>query len=394
VKILIAEDNHVSRKLLQKVLKEWGHEVLSAKNGQEAWNIFNENDVYLVVTDWEMPEMNGIELCRRIRESRAEEYVYIIILTAREDSQDVVEGLEAGADDFVTKPFNLDELKSRIKAGVRLLELEQKLNMKHRLLKEANNRIMKDLRAAAKIQKSLLPNDLPPIEGLNIFWEFFPCEQLGGDMLNIFRLDENHFGIYVLDVSGHGVSAALHSVSLSRILSEKQGIVKSITSEPPYYSIIPPSQVLKVLNGQFPMDSNTGQYFTIIYGILNFKEGTFCWSSGGHPLPIILEEGCARLSGIAGGPPIGFFENAFYKEELVKLKPRQRIILYSDGVPEAINHNDQYYTVERMIKLIESTRNLDLKNMLFELTSGVEKWTRRRGEASDDITILGLEVTV
>jgi len=132
--ILIAEDNAVSRKLLEKVLIKAGHEVVSAENGREALEIFNGKFFPIILTDWLMPEMNGIELCKTIRESSTERYVFIILLTAKDSKDDIVLGLEAGADDYLTKPINNAELMARLNTGKRILELESSL-------KEANEEI-------------------------------------------------------------------------------------------------------------------------------------------------------------------------------------------------------------------------------------------------------------
>jgi two-component system NtrC family sensor kinase len=137
VKVLIAEDEAVSRHLLQAYLRQWGHEVAAAADGGAAWRLFQEGEFPLVLSDWEMPEMDGLDLIRHIRAQAAGAYVYIILLTARARKQDVIEGLEAGANDFVTKPFDRGELRVRLRAGERIVELEQALAAQNRALREA-----------------------------------------------------------------------------------------------------------------------------------------------------------------------------------------------------------------------------------------------------------------
>jgi len=132
--ILIAEDNPVSRKLIEKALIKAGHKVVSVENGRKALELLNQNFFPIVLTDWVMPEMNGIELCQAIRETDTPGYVYIVLLTAKDSKDDIVAGLKAGADDYLTKPFNHAELIARLNTGKRILELE-------RSLKEANEEI-------------------------------------------------------------------------------------------------------------------------------------------------------------------------------------------------------------------------------------------------------------
>jgi signal transduction histidine kinase len=137
VKVLIAEDEVVSRHLLQSYLQQWGHQVVAAPNGAAAWRLFQEQDFPLILSDWVMPEMDGLELIRHIRGHPGGVYTYIILLTARTKKQDVIEGLEAGANDFVTKPFDRGELRVRLRAGERIIELEQALAAQNRALREA-----------------------------------------------------------------------------------------------------------------------------------------------------------------------------------------------------------------------------------------------------------------
>jgi len=124
--ILIVDDESVSRGTLKIFAKKLGYEVYTASNGKEAFDIWREETPRIVITDWNMPEMNGLDLCRKIREEEGEDYTYIIIVTGRDENQDVVEGLQMGADDYMTKPFNKDELSVRIKAGSRVLNLQSK----------------------------------------------------------------------------------------------------------------------------------------------------------------------------------------------------------------------------------------------------------------------------
>ena len=125
--VLIAEDDPVSRRLLQSQLEKWGHEVTAASGGGEAWRLFQSGTFSLVISDWMMPEMDGPELVRRIRACPRPGYVYVILLTSRADKADVVAGMEAGADDFVTKPFDREELRVRLRAGERIIQLEHTL---------------------------------------------------------------------------------------------------------------------------------------------------------------------------------------------------------------------------------------------------------------------------
>ena len=150
MKVLVADDDPVSRRLLQSYLQKWGYEVAVAVNGAEAWQLFEQEEFPLVISDWMMPEMDGRELIRRIRASPRPNYVYTILLTVRSHKEDLVEGMEAGADDFVSKPFDRDELHVRLRAGERIIKLERALEDRNRALREA--------------QAALLNTADPPVE--------------------------------------------------------------------------------------------------------------------------------------------------------------------------------------------------------------------------------------
>ncbi|QDU21321.1 response regulator [Urbifossiella limnaea] len=137
MKVLIADDDPVSRRLLQSYLQKWGYDVATAVNGADAWRLFEQEEYPIVITDWVMPELNGTELIRRVRASQRPHYVYAILLTSRSQKEDLVEGMEAGADDFVNKPFLAEELRVRLRAGERIVNLERALADQNQALREA-----------------------------------------------------------------------------------------------------------------------------------------------------------------------------------------------------------------------------------------------------------------
>src|SRR4051812_23197374 len=159
MRILVAEDERITRMTLCRQLQSWGHEVTAAEDGQHAFEKFAGGEFDIVITDWEMPRMSGVELVTRIREAPRPIYTYIIILTSRSDKADVVDGIERGADDFLSKPFDKEELRVRLLAGERIVRLERALSKQNAELREASERIHSGLRAAARVQQSMLPRE-------------------------------------------------------------------------------------------------------------------------------------------------------------------------------------------------------------------------------------------
>lgn len=394
MKVLIAEDEPVSRKILQKTLENWGYQVTAASNGREALAAFRESYFSFVITDWMMPEMDGLELVKRIRERQSMEYVYIIMLTGKSEKQDLVEGMDNGADDFVSKPFDQEELRVRLRAGERVIRLEEKLALRNAELQEINQRMRLDLKTAAEIQHSLLPLSMPALEGINVAWRLRSCEELAGDILNIFNLDEDEIGFYVLDVSGHGVPAALLAVTLSRMLSpvmDQASLLKSHHYSPEGYLITPPAGVANQLNKRFQIDMNSGQYFTLQYGVLNKRTHRLRYVSSGHPGMIYKPRDADAMLLNSPSLPIGFLENNEYQENSVQLHPGDRLYLYSDGIPEAEDSEKNLFGAERMLSILQNCASLSLEESLDKLLAEVEDWAGS-SDQKDDVTLLSIEI--
>ena len=386
MKILIAEDERITQCNLQRQLEKLGHEVIAVNNGAEAWAILKEETIPIVITDWEMPEMNGLELVRNIRQSETEYYTYIIILTGKSDTNDIVMGMEVGADDFISKPFDKNELRVRVRAGIRVVKLERDLAERNQEISSANDRMKSDLEIAARLQQSLLPTSLPTYTNIDFAWAYHPCEELAGDTLNVFHLDKEHLALYVVDVSGHGLPAALLSVTISRMLNAGQQQTSLQKQE-----VSSPVDIATSLNTQFQMDKMDQRYFTLIYGVLNLNTLLFNYISAGHP-PIIKisKEGEAEfLSG--KNFAIGWFPDAEFKQESIQLKRNDRIYLYSDGINEAMNNKSEQYGDDRMIKYILDSRDISLQDSVSGLTNEIENWTGSN-KFKDDISTLAIEI--
>jgi len=252
MRILIVDDDPTSLLIMSAILGQWNHEVATASDGLEALAILKrEHDISLVISDWNMPGMDGPELCRSLRTGDINRYIYFILLTVRGDKASLVEGMEAGADDFLVKPFDQEELRVRIRAGERILKLEQQLA-------EHGRELEQDLAAAATLQQALLP---PParIQGIALDWLFLPSRFLAGDMFSYFSIDENHLGFYQLDVAGHGIRSALRSIALSTLLSQgatETGLMQKSFPRSSSSVIAPPEQVVGELNRRFAIETD------------------------------------------------------------------------------------------------------------------------------------------
>jgi sigma-B regulation protein RsbU (phosphoserine phosphatase) len=311
MKILIAEDERITRRSLQRQLESWGHDVVAAADGREAWEEYQRRQFDIVVTDWEMPRMDGRELIQCIRGGNPSSYTYLIMLTGHSETADLIVGMEAGADDFLAKPFDRGELRVRLHAGERIIQLERKLAARNKELSKANARMKRDLEAAAGVQRDLLPTKLPDNLGAGFAWHFEPCDELGGDILNVLPLDGRNVAMYLLDVAGHGVPAALLSVTLSRVLTTRDpgsSILVTQGEGADIHVVTPPHEVAERLNRQFPMEAQGGRFFTMAYAVLDTEARLLRYANAGHPPPILVRQDCSpqRLSGC--GLPIGVLD--------------------------------------------------------------------------------------
>lgn len=399
MKILLADDETIPRDLLQFQLEKWGHSVLPADNGVQAWELFQTQDCQLVITDWEMPEMNGIDLLRKIRASDRAGYVYVILLTSKSEKEALVTGLTTGADDFLTKPVDPIELQARLQPSQRIIDLERRLAERNRELESRNQQLSdthaktkRDLDAAAQIQQAFLPSRVQDIPGVRFAWHYSPCNELAGDMLNVLRLDEDHVGVYVLDVSGHGVQASLMAVAACRSLSshkDASSVLWQRRDGSSEYRLRSPAAAVAELNARFVAQSLTEQYFTLVYGILNQRSGEFRYTLAGHPAPVLAPAHGNPVFLCGDGLPIGIAETD-YEEHSIRLESGDRLIFYSDGVTECMNATEVLFGNSRLLQTLRGTSDQTVDTTLSEILDDVKTWI---GDAPihDDLSLLALE---
>lgn len=386
VKLLVVDDERMNRELLARRLRGAGYVVEVAERGETALSCLHDRLVDLVVLDIVMPGIDGLEVLRRIRTEHSTTHLPVIMATARDGSEDVIAALKLGANDYVTKPVDLDVLQARIQTQVAL-------KRKTEALEVANARMQEELLAAAEIQMALLPQSPPNCEGVRVAWAYRPCEELAGDILNVFQLDATHLGIYLLDVCGHGVPAALMSSALSHLLSPHPGegtVLWERLTAPDGPHPVPPAQVAERLNARFQRESGSCQFFTMHYGILHLPTGAYSYVSAGHPHPLVLDtQGEGRFLAETS-PAIAILDNPAFVEQQIQLTPGESLILYSDGILEARNEHREEFGDSRMREVFRSAQRSSMDQMLSDVVSAVERWTH--GRPQDDISMVALEL--
>lgn len=257
-------------------------------------------------------------------------------------------------------------------------------------LRRSKEAMERDLRMAARVQQALLPPPELQAGTVRFAHAFHPCDDLAGDGVSIVPLPDHRMGLYLLDVSGHGVGAALLSFTLNHVLSAgvEGALLTGAVGEAP--AVVPPARVAERLNRQFPMDRSR-QYFTFVYGVIDTRSGAFEYVIAGHPTPVFLPLGGPAGLVAGGGLPIGMIDDADFQQERLILAPGDRLYLYTDGVIEALNAAEEEYGIERLMAEIDRSRNIPLRTGLDAIAQCVRDWCG--GRLRDDVSLLGVERT-
>ena len=277
-------------------------------------------------------------------------------------------------------------------------ELEKKLQTLNRELTVKQDRIEQDLSAAAKIQRSLLPERLDSPEGLDVAWKFKPCEKIGGDIFNLIKLDNEHWAIYMIDVAGHGVPAAMVAVSVFQYLQpQSDSLMMSSDENLKTQRVKRPAQVLEFLDRVFTFE-RFDTFFTMNYVIINLKTGRLTSSSAGHPPPIILrKDGTLQLLR-KGGRPLGTIDMRFsddepiiYEEEQEQLCPGDKLIFYTDGVNEYQNAKGEFYGNDRFYSRLKELKDQPVDRLVESVFKSLMVFGNN-AEPKDDVSLLGIEL--
>lgn len=355
-KILVIDDDPIVRTVLKRTLQNQGYDTSIAKNGEEGIRQAQLLRPALIICDWMMSGVDGLEVCRQIRTDPELATTFFILLTARGaapgEEEDRVRGLDAGADEFISKPIEMNELKARVRAGLRLHQLNQDLQSQKEVLETLNQDLQTqkqileaELAEAADYVRSLLPS--PLVGAVTTENLFIPSAQLGGDCFDHYWIDEDNLAIYLLDVSGHGVGSALLSVSVLNIL-RSQSL--------PNTNFCQPSEVLKALNHAFQMTKHGDKYFTIWYGVYHRLKRQLIYANAGHPPALLLSNisttsiQVKQLSSL--DLPIGFLPDVQFEDAIFQIEDNSILYIFSDGAYEINQSDGKFWGLDAFIDLL------------------------------------------
>ncbi|GMR64779.1 fused response regulator/phosphatase [Bacillus cereus] len=337
--ILIVDDNPVNIFVIEKILKQAGYQdLVSLNSAQELFEYIHfgkdssrHNEIDLILLDIMMPEIDGLEVCRRLQKEEKFKDIPIIFVTALEDANKLAEALDMGAMDYITKPINKVELLARMRVALRL---KSELNWH----KEQEENLRNELDLATQVQRNLLSSPLRE-DHIKIEASYLPSFKLAGDMYYWYKIDENRYGIILLDVMGHGVSASLVCMFISSVLRET---IKCL---------IDPELVIKDLNKYMTLlhneNDNIPYYFTAIYLVVNTENRTIEYVNAGHPSGYVLVDETNVVELDRGSCAVGFFDEIKVEKTVIPFEKNAQILLFTDGVLEAIS-NDEFESEEKL----------------------------------------------
>ncbi len=381
--MLLVDDTPANLEVLGGMLREQGCIVRPAPNGRLAIRFAEADPPDIILLDIMMPEMDGYEVCRRLRTVDRLKNVPIIFISALHETVDKVKAFSAGGVDYICKPFQFEEVQARVNTHLNIRRLQIELEKQNRQLKDLNDALCRtqsaldaELAYAANYILSLIPAPITSGD-IQTHWLYVPSTRVGGDSLGYHWIDNRHFALYLLDVSGHGVGPALLSVSILHAL-RSQSL--------PDVDFLRPEEVLSALNLRFRAEENYGLFFTIWYGVFDRSDRMLRYASGGHPPALLMNSSHQLMDLDAEGTPLGLFAEAKYYPGNAQLPPASAVYVFSDGCYEIERSDGEEWTRREMVSYLNECTSYDAPH----LEAIYEHATHLRGDEhlQDDFSML------
>ncbi|MEM6701806.1 MAG: SpoIIE family protein phosphatase [Acidobacteriota bacterium] len=381
--ILVVDDTKANRDILRILLKREGYAIVEAADGREALEILERDDPDLVLLDIMMPGIDGFEVCERIKSNPATKDLPVIFLSALTQTEQKVKGLDLGAADYVTKPFDKSEVKARVRTHLELRRLNLSLAAANEVLRRQKEELDAELADAAIIQRSLLPAPSYSEKGLSVEWCIEPCASLGGDFVNIVPLAGKQVAIYLGDVSGHGVPSSLITMTVDRALTDDRALADA--------DGVPrqPAEVLENLDSSYSA-RELEKHVTMFYCVVDLASWQVGYSSAAHPAAVLVRDGQVVSTHEEGGSVIGIGGMIPFDDAVLQMQPGDRLVAYTDGVTENQAPDGSFYGEERFYEFLARharTPTAEVAPILLE-----ELRAHRQDQPpQDDISIVILE---
>ena len=376
-RILVVDDEpDLEPLMLQRMrrdIRAGRYEFVFARNGVEALEQLERDDgIDMVLSDINMPQMDGLTLLEQIPE--VDPNLRSVIISAYGDMKNIRAAMNRGAFDFVTKPLDFEDLRVTIERTLRnAANWREALSSRDKLVALQN-----ELDVASKMQQSILPSHFPEGDDYQVFGNMEPARNVGGDFFDVVRLENGRVGLAIADVSDKGVPAALFMMS-SRTLLKGAAIGRSA-----------PSEVLREVNDLLHQDNEAEMFVTLFYATYDSESGAFTYANGGHNSPLIVRaDGSSALLPLTDGIALGLRPGILYLQETITLLPGDTVVLYTDGVIEAINGQGEQFGIERLREVFVAARPKDSQGVVTEILNAVNVFAGDTPQF-DDITCLTL----
>jgi sigma-B regulation protein RsbU (phosphoserine phosphatase) len=342
-RILVVDDDATSRKMLVRTLSSAGYDCYESDNGAETLKLVHSEQPSLLLLDFDMPGLDGAEVLKRMRADRdpAVAQIPAIMLTGHGGEESEVLCLEAGADDFVTKPINTAVLRARIETQLRLRSMRRQLQQQNEELEEWRNNLERDLAAARLTQQSLIPQKPPALPGWEVAAYYRPVIQVGGDIYGWLRMRDGRILFWIADATGHGASAALLT-ALAKLLFYHGSVEHDA-----------PAAIMQAVNNDFRSIFGARSFMTAMCVALDPASGRANVVGAGHPPLLIARHDGGADSIASSAPPLGLVERARFIETIVNLRRGEAFVLYTDGLFGAANGEKPRLTPEHLAKMID-----------------------------------------
>lgn len=395
-RVLLVQQRVALRRDLAAQLRGAGYLVTEAAGGHRALRLCASQGFDVVICDWLLPDLPGVEFCRAFRQQDQDRTAYLVVLANSDVGHEIVTGLDAGADDFVTLPVNGPKLLARLSVGERVLRIEAELRASNDQLRNTLDKLRdtqaaidRDLMEARKLQQGLVRERSGRFGPFQLSLLLRPAGHIGGDLVGFFPIGEDRVGLYALDVSGHGVTAALLTAQLSVHLSGASEQNVALRAAQAGGDAVPPAALAHFFNNMMLEEMSTDTYFTMIYAELNHLTGDVRMVQAGHPHPM-LQDGAGNVTTIGrGGMPVGVFENPIFDEIEFRLEPGARLLIASDGITEAASPGGRLLGEDGLEAIMRTNAFLGGHAFLESMAWSVSEYCR--GERPDDMSAVLVE---
>lgn len=378
--ILVVDDDAFNREILTRHLERQGHAVHQASDGAEALNALDQGSYDLVLLDIMMPGMNGYQFLERIKAAPNQRDTHVIVISALEESSSVARCLRLGAEDYLPREFDPMVLRARIESCLERNRLRAREKLSLRAVAAAQNQLAAELRRAAEYVRGLLPRKVRWRE-LRTDWVFLPSRDLGGDAFGYTRLEDGRIALYLLDVSGHGIEAALLSVSLLHR-------VNSLSRAEP--GLWDPRRILTDLNASYRGEEQNNLYFSAWFGLWDPRTRTLRYASAGSPPAALLTPDNPVRELRTGGPAVGIDEAAEFPWEETEISPKSVLYLFSDGIYEVRGTDDRILGLPGFLSILEESNRRSGTVGVEGIVQAV-KAASGRGQFEDDVSLVGFQ---